>query len=63
MTVHGFRHTHCSLLFAANVGVKQVQERLGHTDFKVTMNIYYHALPKEKSVTADVFASYLSDTK
>lgn len=40
MTVHGFRHTHCSLLFESGASIKEVQERLGHTDIKTTMNIY-----------------------
>lgn len=35
MTVHGFRHTHCSLLFEAGVSIKDVQERMGHTDIKL----------------------------
>lgn len=30
MTVHGFRHTHCSLLFESGASIKEVQVRLGH---------------------------------
>ncbi|MEK4521159.1 tyrosine-type recombinase/integrase [Psychrobacillus sp. FSL W7-1493] len=33
---HGLRHTHCSLLFEAGVSIKEVQDRLGHTDVKTT---------------------------
>lgn len=42
ITTHGLRHTHCSLLFEAGVSIKQVQDRLGHTDVKTTMDIYAH---------------------
>ena len=48
MTVHGFRHTHCSLLFEAGVSIKDVQERMGHTDIKTTMNIYAHVTEQRK---------------
>ncbi|MES9737025.1 tyrosine-type recombinase/integrase, partial [Peribacillus frigoritolerans] len=39
---HSFRHTHTSLLIEAGVGVKEIQQRLGHTDINTTMNIYAH---------------------
>lgn len=42
ITPHGFRHTHCSLLFESGASVKEVQVRLGHTDIKTTMDIYTH---------------------
>ncbi|WP_157059132.1 tyrosine-type recombinase/integrase, partial [Loigolactobacillus rennini] len=42
ISVHGFRHTHASLLFEAGASIKEVQERLGHGDIKTTMNIYAH---------------------
>lgn len=32
ITPHSFRHTHTSLLIEAGVGVKEIQQRLGHTD-------------------------------
>lgn len=42
ITIHGLRHTHASLLFEAGASIKEVQERLGHEDIKMTMNIYTH---------------------
>lgn len=30
-TPHSFRHTHTSLLIEAGVGIKEIQQRLGHT--------------------------------
>lgn len=48
ITTHGFRHTHCSLLFEAGVELKEVQDRLGHSDIQTTMNIYTHVSENAK---------------
>ena len=60
ITVHGFRHTHCSLLFEAGASIKEVQYRLGHSDIKTTMDIYAHVTKRAKNQTADKFASYVN---
>lgn len=60
ITPHGFRHTHCSLLFEAGASIKEVQDRLGHTDVQTTMNIYAHVTEKKKEETAQKFASYIN---
>ncbi|NRO78502.1 site-specific integrase [Lactobacillus helveticus] len=57
--VHGFRHTHASLLFDAGVSMKDVKERLGHSDITTTMNIYTHVTKKEAKKTASSFANYM----
>lgn len=60
VTVHGFRHTHCSLLFEAGASIPEVKERLGHSDVKTTINIYTHVTKKTKDETAQKFANYMS---
>lgn len=60
ISVHGFRHTHCSLLFESGATIKEVQDRLGHTDIKTTMDIYTHVTEKAKEETAQKFASYIN---
>lgn len=60
ITTHGLRHTHCSLLFEAGANVKDVQDRLGHKDVKITLEIYTHITQKNKTETIDKFANYLS---
>lgn len=60
ITIHGFHHTHCSLLFEVGLSVKEVQERLGHSDIHTTMNIYTHVTKKQKERSADKFAAYLN---
>lgn len=59
ITPHGFRHTHCSLLLEAGVAIKEVQERLGHSDIKTTMNIYAHVTQKEETETGHKFAAFV----
>lgn len=60
ITVHGFRHTHCSILFESGATIKEVQDRLGHSDVQTTMNIYAHVTEKAKEKTADKFAKYVN---
>lgn len=61
ITTHGLRHTHCSLLFEAGASIKEVQDRLGHNDVKVTMNIYAHVTQQKKEETALRFADFMGN--
>ncbi|PTG80591.1 site-specific integrase [Staphylococcus chromogenes] len=58
--VHGFRHTHCSLLFEAGLSIQEVQDRLGHGDIKTTMDIYAHVTEKQRDQVAEKFAKYIN---
>jgi len=60
ITTHGLRHTHCSLLFEAGASLKEVQDRLGHSDIKTTMDIYTHLTPEAKSGAIQKFDNYLN---
>lgn len=59
ITPHHFRHSHASLLLQAGVPVKEVSERLGHKDIKITLEIYSHVMPKEAEKTAYKFANFV----
>ena len=59
ITVHQLRHSHCSLLFEAGASIKEVQERLGHSSYEVTVNIYTHVTEKAKEETAVKFAQFV----
>ena len=59
VTIHGLRHTHASLLFEAGASIKEVQERLGHSDIQMTMNIYTHVTDDLKEQTAEKFQRYI----
>lgn len=59
ITVHQLRHSHCSLLFESGATIKEVQERLGHSSYEVTLNIYTHVTEQKKDETADRFAKHM----
>ncbi|MGE7843078.1 site-specific integrase [Lysinibacillus sp. NPDC093712] len=59
ITTHGLRHTHCLLLFEAGASLKEVQVSLGHTEVKITMDIYTHVTQKAKDEAILKFASYI----
>lgn len=61
ITVHGFRHTHASLLFESGATIKEVQDRLGHSNVKTTMDIYTHVTKAAKKDTANKFANYIDN--
>ncbi len=61
ITPHGLRHTHCSLLFEAGALLKEVQDRLGHSDVKTTMDIYTHVTQKAKEGAIQKFSTYLEN--
>ena len=54
---HDLRHTHATLLLLANVHPKVVSERLGHSDVRITLQLYSHVIPtlqKEAARTIDL---------
>lgn len=46
--IHDFRHSHATILHKNNVKVKQIQERLGHSDINTTLNTYVHIQKSEE---------------
>lgn len=60
ITTHGFRHTHCSLLFEAGVSIKEVQDRLGHNDVQTTLNIYAHVSENAKDEALSKLTTFMS---
>lgn len=60
ITLHGFRHTHASLLFEAGLSMKDVQTRLGHSDIKTTMNIYTHVTEQHQKEAMDKFSNFMN---
>ncbi|WP_257009734.1 tyrosine-type recombinase/integrase [Evansella halocellulosilytica] len=59
ITPHSFRHTHTSLLIEANVHIKEIQERLGHSDINTTMDIYAHMTKNLKKEAVDKFHGFM----
>lgn len=59
ISIHGLRHTHCSLLLAAGVPVNDVKDRLGHANIQTTLNIYAHVTKQQRKDTADLFSQFM----
>ena len=48
------RHTHATVLLSHGVHAKIVQERLGHTDYNITMGTYSFVAPTLQHEATDV---------
>lgn len=49
ITPHVLRHTHASLLMEQGVSIDTISRRLGHSDSKITREIYLHVTEKLKA--------------
>jgi len=58
---HMLRHSHATALIEGGAKMKAVQERLGHANISITLDIYSHVTPKLRQETADIFEKMLSD--
>lgn len=47
---HLLRHTHATIYYQTTKDIKQVQERLGHSQIQTTMNMYLH--PSDEDIRA-----------
>lgn len=57
---HDIRHTSATYLLSnPEMTAKELQERLGHRDYNTTMNIYGHALKKQKDTATIAFDNLL----
>lgn len=53
-SLYSMRHTMATLLLARNVNPKVVQERLGHSTVKVTLDTYSHVMPSLQVEATDI---------
>jgi len=58
--LHDLRHTHASLLLQAGVHPKVVQERLGHSSIRVTLDTYSHVMGGLQEAAAQHFDNFLA---
>jgi len=52
--IHGFRHSHASLLVNAGINIKEVARRLGHSKVEMTWNTYSHLYPREEEKAVEI---------
>ena len=60
---HDFRDTHATRLIESGADIKAVSERLGHSNIRVTYEIYVKVTSKMLSDTVDKFEIYANDVK
>lgn len=46
VTTHTLRHTHISSLAQLGINLKAIQDRVGHSDYKTTLEIHTHVTDK-----------------
>nr|WP_315021742.1 site-specific integrase [uncultured Aminipila sp.] len=56
---HALRHTYATKLFEAGIPPKTVQHLLGHASIIITMNIYTHVMPEQKTNAVEVLNKFL----
>ncbi|WP_025088078.1 site-specific integrase [Ligilactobacillus apodemi] len=59
ITIHGFRHTHATLLLSAGASVKEVQTRLGHSKVQTTLDIYTHLTKQDQKETIQKLVNFM----
>ena len=60
MHAHMLRHTHVSLLAETRkVSLTDIQARLGHSNDRITKEVYLHVTEKSKKDTARIFEEYI----
>ena len=53
LSFHGLRHSHATALLLAREHPKVVQDRLGHSSAKVTLDVYSHVIDQMRDEAAD----------
>ena len=61
--LHDLRHTWATLALRAGVHPKVVQERLGHKNISITMDLYSHVMPDMQESAAELVASIVDGSE
>ncbi len=62
-TFHDFRKTHATMLVAAGIDPKVVQDRMGHVDIKTILKYYAQPTKEGKEAATQVAMQYLIEQK
>ncbi|MEK4702011.1 site-specific integrase [Solibacillus sp. FSL R7-0668] len=58
ITFHDLRHSYASFMVSKGVNFKIIQEQLGHSDIKITLNVYSHLTDRDKQKASDLFDDF-----
>jgi integrase len=56
---HKFRHSQASILYASNIDIVTISNRLGHSEVSTTQNIYAHIMKESDKKAQEAIASAL----
>jgi len=59
--LHDLRHTWATLALQNGIHPKVVQERLGHVNVTITLQVYSHVIPTMHDQAADLVAGVISE--
>ena len=59
-TAHQLRHTYCTMLYLAGVDILTASKLMGHSDVKITLEIYTHLDEKYKRLNIDKFNKFIA---
>lgn len=51
---HSLRHSHATMLLSRGANIKSVQERLGHKNMDMTLNVYAHVTDEMRKMTLEI---------
>lgn len=60
-TAHQLRHSFATMLYDADIDVKQAQDILGHASEQITRDIYTHIRDSKRQSAADKLNAFISD--
>lgn len=54
LTSYTFRHNYCTELYYSNISMKEAQRLMGHSDYKMIMNVYSHLDEKKEKTSVKI---------
>lgn len=60
-TAHQLRHTYCTTLYFAGVDLPTASQLMGHSNVKITLEIYTHLDEKHKKLNIDKYNQYIAN--
>ncbi|STP39309.1 integrase [Enterococcus durans] len=60
ITIHGLRHSGAVMMLESGLTLKDIQDRLGHSDISITSAYYLHISEKRKRETIDQMTDYIN---
>jgi integrase len=61
ISLYSLRHSMCSLLLGSGANLKDVSERMGHADVRITLKTYTHSLPEADKKLTDLFSRIIDE--